>query len=165
MDQTARFALPFLVPGQVQKEWYHNEGLQRIDMLLSATVEAPPLNDPPADPIAGQCFLVGDSPTGDWSGQPGAIAGFSDGGWRFVAPPEGVRLLDRTSGETMLRLNGAWEAGVVRAREVQVGGQTVLAGRQAPIETPSGGAMIDAEGRSAISAILSALRAHGLIET
>ena len=132
-------------------------------MLLSATVEAPPLNDPPADPIAGQCFLVGDSPTGDWSGQPGTIAGFSDGGWRFVAPPEGARLLDRTSGETMLRLNSSWEAGVVRAREVRVGGQAILAGRQAPIEAPSGGALIDAEGRTAISAILSALRAHGLI--
>ena len=80
-----------------------------------------------------------------------------------MAPPEGARLLDRTSGEVMLHLNGAWEAGVVWAREVRVGGQAVLAERQAPIEAPSGGALIDAEGWTAISAILSALRAHGLI--
>ena len=163
MDQTARFALPFLAPGQVQKEWFHNESLQRIDMLLCAAVEAPPQNDPPVSPVAGQCFLIGDSPTGNWIGQAGAIAGFADGGWRFVTPIEGAQLLVRATGETMLRRNGTWEAGILRAREVQVGGQTVLRERQLPIAAPGGGSVIDTESRSAISAILSALQAHGLI--
>ena len=165
MDQTARFALPFLAPGQVQKEWLHNEGLQRIDMLLCAAVEAPPLNDPPANPVIGQCFLVGDNPTGDWSGQPRAITGFSDGGWRFVAPMEGARVLVRTTGETMVWRNGAWETGIARVREVQVDGQTVLARRQPPIAAPAGGTVVDTESRLTISAILSALQSHGLIGT
>ena len=165
MDQTARFALPFLAPGQVQKEWFHNESLQRIDMLLCAAVETPPQNDPPVSPVAGQCYLIGDNPTGSWVGQAGAIAGFSEGGWRFVAPVEGAQLLVRATGETMLRRNAVWEAGILRVREVQVDGQTILRGRQPPVAAPSGGSVVDAEGRSAISAILSALQAHGLIES
>ena len=54
MDQTARFALPFLAPGQVRKELQVNESLQRIDLLLSALVEGALGNDPPVDPVAGQ---------------------------------------------------------------------------------------------------------------
>ena len=72
-------------------------------------------------------------------------------------------MLVRTSGETMLRRNGAWELGIAPVREVQVDGQRVLAGRQLPIATPAGGTVIDTEGRSAISAIISALQSHGLI--
>ena len=165
MDQTARFALPFLAPGQVHKEWFVNESLQLIDMLLCPVVEELPLNDPPADAAPGQCFVVGDAPTGEWAGQAGAIAGFSDGGWRFVKAPEGARLLVRSAGETILRRAGAWEAGVVRVREVQVAGQAVLRARQASIGAPAGGAVIDAEARSAIAAIIAAMEAHGLIET
>lgn len=165
MDQTARFALPFLAPGQTQKEWFVNEGLQRIDMLLCAAVEWLPANDPPANPQVGQSYLVGDAATGEWTGHDGAIAGFSDGGWRFVAPIEGVRVLVSSSGETMLRRNGSWESGIVRGVEFQVGGQRVLAERQPAIAGPAGGAVSDAESRAAISAIISAMRAHGLIET
>ena len=141
----------------MQKEWVHNESLQRIDMLLCAAVEEPPLNDPPANPVAGQCFLVGDVPTGDWFGQSNAIAGFSDGEWPFDAPTEGSRVLVRTTGETMLQHNGVWETGIARVREVRVDGQTVLAGRQPPIAAPAGGTVVDTESRLAISAIISAL--------
>ena len=142
-----------------------NECLQRIDLLLSALVEAPPGNDPPASPVAGQSYLVGEAPTGEWSGNAGAIAGFTEGGWRFVAPPEGAQLLVRTTGETMVRRNGGWETGIVRAREVRVGGQAVLGSRQPPIEAPAGGSTIDSEARTAIAEIIAALRAHGLIES
>lgn len=165
MDQTARFALPFLAPGQTQKEWFHNEALQRIDMLLGSAVEEPALKDPPSNPVDGQCFLVGDAATGAWSGQDGAIAGYSDGGWRFAAPIEGMSVLVRQSGETMLRRNGSWETGILRVREVQIDGETVLRSRQPVIGDPAGGTIVDAEARAAISSMLLALRAHGLIET
>ena len=75
MDKSARFALPFLAPGQLQKEWFHNESLQKIDMLLCAAVEEPPQNDPPVGPAAGQCFLIGENPTGIWIGQGGGDRG------------------------------------------------------------------------------------------
>lgn len=163
MDQTARFALPFLAPGQFQKELQVNEALQCIDLLMCALVEGVPADDPPASPLVGQTYLVGDAPTGSWAGNAGAIAGFTDGGWRFVAPPDGAQVLDRTTGETIVRRSGAWESGVVRAREIQVDGIKVLGGQQASIMAPSGGSIVDPEARTAISAIIASLRAHGLI--
>lgn len=163
MDQTARFALPFLAPGQSQKELQVNEGLQRIDILLSMLVEGPAANDPPASPIAGQSYLIGDAPTGDWAGNAGAIAGYTDGGWRFVAPPDGAQATDRVTGETMVRRSGAWETGIFRVREIQVGGTRVVGQQQPPIMAPSGGSVADLEARAAISEIVVAMRAHGLI--
>lgn len=165
MDQTARFALPFLAPGQFQKELQVNESLQRIDILLCALVEGPPADDPPASSLVGQAYLIGDAPTGDWAGNAGTIAGFTDGGWRFVAPPEGARVLDRTTGETIVRRGGLWETGVVRAREFWADGAKVLGEQQPSIADPAGGPVIDAEARVAISDILASLRTHGLIAT
>lgn len=147
----------------MQKEWFHNEALQRVDTLLCPVVEGPPLAQPPANPIAGQCFLVAGAATGAWAGNDGALAAFTDAGWRFVAPIEGLRVLDRPSGETWLRRNGSWEIGIVRALEVRIGGQTILRDRQAAIPSPAGGTTVDAECRSAVAALLAALQAHGLI--
>jgi hypothetical protein len=96
-------------------------------------------------------------------GQEGALTCFTDGGWRFIAPLEGVRVLDRTSGQMIVRRNGVWESGIVRAQEVQVSGQVVLRNRQPAIADPAGGSVADTECRSAVAPILAALRAHGLL--
>jgi len=163
MDQTARFALPQLSPGQAQKEWYHNEALQRIDMLLCPVVEGPALTSAPGSPPAGACYLIAAGATGAWAGQDGAIATFTDGGWRFVAPIEGALVLDRVSGATVVRRNGSWETGIVRAQEVRINGLTVLRDRQPAVSDPAGGSVIDAQCRTAIAGILATLRTHGLI--
>ncbi len=39
MAATPRLALPFLTAGQAQKEFYHNEALQTLDMVAAAAVE------------------------------------------------------------------------------------------------------------------------------
>jgi hypothetical protein len=163
MEETARFALPQLAPGQAQKEWFHNEALQRIDMLLCPIVENAALTAPPASPAAGACYLVASGGSGDWAGKDGMLAGFSDGGWRFIAPVEGMRIVDRASGEIVEHRGGAWEAGIARALEYQVGGVTVVRQRQPAIADPAGGGVIDTQGRAAIASILSMLRTHGLI--
>lgn len=163
MDQSARFALPFLAPGQAQKEWYHNEALQRIDMLLCPAVDGPALATPPASPVAGACYLVGSGGTGAWAGQDGAIAAYTDGGWRFVAPIEGAQLLDRASGQMLVRRSGAWESGVVRAQELRVNGLTVVRQRQSAVADPTGGSVVDTQCRVAVASILTTLRTHGLI--
>lgn len=163
MDQTARFELPFLAPGQAQKEWWHNEALQRIDLLLCPVVEELPLATPPANPPAGSCYLVASGATGAWTGRDGALASLTDGGWKFIVPIEGVRVMDASSGQMIVRRNGTWESGIVRAQELRINGQTVVLQRQPAIADPMGGTMIDAECRAAVSSILSALRTHGLI--
>jgi len=121
------------------------------------------LIDPPASPACGACYLVAGGATGDWAGRDGMLAGYTDGGWRFFAPIEGMRLLDRSSGQLVLRLEGAWESGVVRAEEYRVGGLTVVRARQPAIADPAGGTVIDTQCRTAIGSILAMLRTHGLI--
>jgi hypothetical protein len=141
----------------------HNEALHRIDMLLCPVVEDATLATPPSNPAIGACYLVAPGATGAWAGKDGMLAGFTDGGWRFIAPIEGTRVLDLASGKTILRRGGTWETGIVRAQEYQVAGVTVVSQQQAAIADPTGGGVIDAQCRTAVAAILSALRTNGLI--
>ena len=163
MDQTARFALPYLAPGQLQKEFFHNEALQRIDMLLCPIVEGAATATPPSTPAVGNCYLIAANATGPWAGRDGSLACFSEGGWRFVPPVDGMSLVDRASGQLLSFRNGGWETGIVRAQEVRVDGQAVVRNRQSAIGDPSGGTIIDSQCRTAVAQILAAMRAHGLI--
>lgn len=137
--------------------------LLRIDMLLCAVVEGPGLTTPPANPPYGACYLVAEDATGAWVGQDGAVAAFSDGGWRFAAPVDGMQLLDRASGQLVVRRNDSWESGIVRAQELRINGMPVVRERQAAVPDPIGGSIIDAQCRAAVAAILASLRTHGLI--
>lgn len=132
-------------------------------MLLCPVVEGAALASPLANPPVGSCYLVASGATGAWAGQDGALASLTDGGWRFVAPVEGAQLLDRVSGQIVVRRGGNWESGISRVQEVRVNGQTIVRERQPAIADPSGGTTADAECRVTVSAILSALRTHGLI--
>lgn len=163
MYQTPRFELPHLSPGQAQKEWLHNEALQRIDMLLCPTIEGPALAVPPVNPPDGACFLVAVGAAGAWVGKDGSLAAFTGGGWRFIAPIEGAQVLDRSSGQSVTYRDGNWEAGIVRAQEVRINGSTILRDRQPAIADPAGGSVTDSQCRTAVAAILAAVRAHGLI--
>jgi len=163
MNATPRLALPFLAPGQMQKEWFHNEALGRIDMLIGAVVDGPPQPTPPAQPVAGACFIIAAGATGEWAGQEGAIACYGEGGWRFVAPTDGLRAMVRGSGEIAVRRNGSWEVGLVHAQSVEVDGLKVLGARQPGVAPPTGGQMVDAQAREAIAGLIAALSAHGLI--
>ena len=89
-EESPRYRLPFIVPGQAQKELFHNEALVRIDMALQAAVEEGPIAGPPANPQAGQCWLVAAGATGDWTGRDGQLAMWTGSGWRFVAPTAGM---------------------------------------------------------------------------
>ena len=163
MEQTARFNIPLLSAGQAQKEFTHNEALERIAALLCPVVEGDPQTAPPANPVIGTCFLVAAGGSGDWAGEEGAIACFTAGGWRFIEPVEGVTVTARSSGEPFQWRSGTWEAGITRCQEVHIGGQTVLRGRQPDVPNPAGGTVIDSESRAALAAVLGALRAHGII--
>src|SRR3546814_12942418 len=37
---------------------------------------------PPQTPAPGECWIVGDAPSGDWAGWAGALACWTHGGWR-----------------------------------------------------------------------------------
>lgn len=163
MSVTARLNLPFLAAGQAQKELVHNEALQVIDLLVAANVAEPPRNDPPTTPAIGTCYIIGTAPTGGWAGKPSQLAGWTSGGWRYIAPVEGMRANVQSTGLNAVYRGGVWESGVVRATSISIGANQVVGGRQAAIADPSGGTTVDSQGRSAVGQILLALRQHGLI--
>lgn len=162
MGMTTRFALPLLEPGQAQKEMTHNEALALLDLLTHASAVAADAETPPGDPEAGQCWILGAAPTGGWAGHAGAIAGWTESGWRFAAPHEGMRVWIEESQCFALFSSGSWIIGESHGRVIVEGIQ--LVGPQAgPIADPSGGATIDSEARAAINALLETMREHGLI--
>ncbi len=86
---TNRIHLPYILQSQSQKEVTHNTGLDLVDALLQAAVVSISVNTPPGSPVAGDCYVVGASPTGAWTGQAKALA-FYTTGWNFIAPWEGL---------------------------------------------------------------------------
>ena len=136
-----RLGLPFLFAGQAQKEMFVNEAHALIDALLHGVI-AGEANTPPTDPIDGECWLVGSAPTGAWDGEAGRIACRQQGNWLYISPRDGMRLLDRDSGQER-RYRSGWLA------------------PEAPV-APSGGATVDAEARTAIVALIECLREAGI---
>lgn len=163
MSSSARIGLPFIAVNQAQKEITHNEALVLLDLLTQAAVEDRDLTAPPVDPVDGGVWIVASPATGDWAGHDGALAQRLDGGWRFVAPFEGLRAWLRDEA-LEARFDGtAWQVGQQRAARLVVGGIPVVGGQQPAIADPAGGTTVDTEARTALSAVLAALRAHGLI--
>ena len=162
-EDSARLGLPLLAAGQAQKEVWHNEALALLDLVVQATVEEIDRNVPPSAPEPGQCWIVGSAPSGAWSGHAGAIAGWTAGGWRFVAPRKGLSARLLSSGQAAICDGSGWGLGEVRAARVLVDGVQVLGARGAAITVPTAGSTIDAELRACVETILIMLRKHGLI--
>jgi hypothetical protein len=163
-EASARFDLPFIIPGQAQKEMFHNEALARIDAALHAVVEVPPLIQPPEVPEVGQSWILGSAPVGAWEGKADQLATWTAGGWRFVAPVPGMAVWCKSECVTLQWSGTGWTLGAIACRRIEVGGQQVVGDRQPAVPSPSGGTIIDAEARSAIAAITAALMSHGLID-
>lgn len=137
-----RFGIPFLFAGQAQKEFFVNEAHALIDLLLHPAVENES-DDPPVVREEGQCWLIGNSPTGEWSDHAGNLAAWVSGTWLFVAPQNGMRITDLTSSQAIFFANG-WQ----RAETPAI---------------PSGGQIVDAEARQAIDHLVQSLRSAGIL--
>lgn len=162
-ESTARLALPLLQAGQAQKELSHNEALTLLDLATLAVVSAVGRDDPPPEPAAGACWIVGTAPGGAWTGQPRALAGWTPGGWRFVAAREGMAVWSIADAAEARFSAGAWTIGVLSATRLSIAGVQVVGARRAGIAGPSGGGVVDVEARAALANVLAALRGHGLI--
>lgn len=162
-EQSDRFALPLLNAGQAQKELYHNEALAALDILAHAAVEDHDVDAPPPSPAVGQCWVIGDSPSGAWAGHAGELAGWTSGGWRFIAPRAGMFVWDAANTYWLHHDGADWRAGMMPAVALEIGGIQVIGAQESAIPDPAGGGVIDTEARSAVSLILASLRTHGLI--
>jgi hypothetical protein len=83
----------------------------------------------------------------------------------FARSRDGLIAFVKSTSVWALFKSSSWELGSVRGSTLVLAGQQVVGARAAAIAAPSGGSTIDAESRSAIGQILTALRQHGLIET
>lgn len=163
MTQTDRLGLPLLAAGQAQKEITHNEALTMVDLAVGLTVQRDDLALPPLSPDAGQCWIVAAGGSGEWAGRDGQVAGWTQAGWRFLAPPAGMRAWHGLH-EHVVRFDGeSWISESVRADGFYVEGQRVVGARGAAIPDALGGTIQDAEARSSLNLVLAALREHGLI--
>jgi hypothetical protein len=89
MTTTPHLGLPLIVAAQAQKHVTHNEALFGLDALVHLAVRDRDLATPPADPGAGDRYIVADPGIGAWAGKGGQIAAWQDGSWRFYAPGRG----------------------------------------------------------------------------
>ena len=160
MAESSRYALPFLQAGQAQKEVTHNTAVAQIDALLQLGVES--RQAATDQPIIGTVWIVGLNATGAWMGHDGQIAAFDDSGWLFAAPRNGCIAFVRDEDIFIHYSNSQWrDAWPVRS--LTVGSQNVTGGPAVTVPTPSGGAVVDAEGRAAFGQLLVALRGMGII--
>jgi hypothetical protein len=163
-DTTPRFALPFILPGQAQKELFHNEALARVDLALHPAVEGAPAAAPPPAPAPGECWIAAAGAAGDWSGRDNMLAMWTESGWRFLAPTPGMSAWNKAESVPLIWDGDAWRDGELACAGLVVGGARVVGERQPAVASPSGGTIIDAEARAAIDALTAALMSHGLIE-
>ncbi len=67
-ERSARFGLPFILPGQAQKEAFHNEALAALDGLVHSAVSGV-ASAPPAEPAEGEGWVVAAGASGSGRGR------------------------------------------------------------------------------------------------
>lgn len=148
--QTLRHKLPLLAVGQAQKEHTHNEALLLIDTIANLSVRGI-INDPiiagelasDIENEAPQSWLVGNQPLGVWQGHVDQIATWSQSGWRYLSPLEGMQIYHYELKCKVIYKDAHW-----RLAE--------------SIEIAQGGSNIDEQARESIRMILTMLQQFGL---
>jgi len=141
--RTPAYDLPYLFPGQAQKEAFVNEAMARLDALIHPVVRDE-VAAPPADPEPGDCYLVADPAGGAWSGREGSLAVWAENQWLHLAPRQGMRVHDLAAGSV--------------AVFTTLDGWTRAA---APLP-PLGGSTQDSEARAAIGQVVAKLHSLGI---
>lgn len=113
MADTANLTLPLVAPAQAQKHVTVNEALVRLDALAQLSLASISTVDPPVSPAEGVAYAIPAGATGDWAGQEGQIAIWSNGGWIFVEPRPGWRAFVQDRGSVAISDGAGWQAGAL----------------------------------------------------
>jgi Protein of unknown function (DUF2793) len=106
---THHLALPLLAAGQAQKHVTHNDALLVLDDLIQLAVISLGLTVPPASPAEGDRYIIGDPPSGAWSGRTGLVAVWRDEAWSYHLPRNGWQAVVEADGG-LYRFDGtAWQ--------------------------------------------------------
>lgn len=163
MTTTPDLGLPLISALQSQPDVTHNEMVLLLQASLVGAIDL--TNTPPGSPVDGDLYICGTAPTGAWTGKANKLAFRYGGAWRFLpgndasgtniamgARQEGLRTYNRTLDVVQIWTGSAWIARYALA-----------AGTQPAIADATGGATVDAEARTAINAVLAALRTVGIV--
>lgn len=162
-ESTTRLGLPYIVPGQAQKELFHNEALALIDAAVAPAVEGVSA-DPQQAAQEGQCWIVAPGATGVWSGRSDSLACRTASGWRFVLPVPGMLVWNKSVQLWTYWTGSAWSGGELPVSALIVQGKQVVGARLPSVPSPSGGTTIDAECRTAVAALIATFKSHGLTD-
>ncbi len=91
MANTNNLSIALVAQNQSQKEVTINSAISALDALLNCGAADRALDTPPGSPDEGDVYIIGSSPTDEWTGQGNNIAYYNNG-WRFIAPNEGMSL-------------------------------------------------------------------------
>ncbi len=108
MSNTLKLNLPHILTAQAQKEVTHNDALNLLDIFTRPTVLELAKNAPPVSPSAGDCYIVGASPTDAFAGHEQEIACYTDNGWLFAAPFKWLDVVNEADGTRYIFNGTAW---------------------------------------------------------
>lgn len=107
MSKSPRLHIPYITESQAQKEVTHNEMVTKIDLLVQTAVLGI-INDPPPTPAEGDCYIIGNIPTGTWTSKENHLTEFVGTAWITVPPLVGWRLHNQADGKTYCYHDEAW---------------------------------------------------------
>lgn len=141
-NETRRLQLPLLQSAQAQKHVTVNEALMRLDAMVNVVLDSVSRPSPPETVIDGQCWGVPAAATGAWTGQAGAVAVGSNGGWVFVTPARGSRAFVADAGVQAVFDGQGWFLGGCMLGAMGAG----LAHRMAEADVAAGAGTVVATG-------------------
>ena len=109
MTETPNLGLPVIVAQQAMKHITHYEALARLDALVQAAVLQININAPPASLQAGDRYLIGATPTGDFAGQAGKLASYDGASWRYISPKAGWFIFNRADSSFSVFDGTSWK--------------------------------------------------------
>jgi hypothetical protein len=115
MTRTANLGLPLVQAAQAQKHVTVNEAFGILDATAQLTIESLTTAAPPLVGTEGMVFGIPPGASGEWAGDVGRLAVFSNGGWIFVSPQRGWRGWNVEAGVPVLFDGSVWHAEAVTA--------------------------------------------------
>lgn len=103
-----RLDLPYLSVAQAQKEVTHNDALNRLDLVVQASVLDRDLTVPPPSPVQGAAYLVAAGAGGAWAGHDGELAAWYGTAWVFRPPWPGFVLYVADEARVLRHDGTAW---------------------------------------------------------
>ncbi|MDB4854768.1 DUF2793 domain-containing protein [Planktomarina temperata] len=101
-------SLPYIQQNQAQKHVTHNEGMRLLDGVVQLSVLSRAQTAPPANPVAGDCYILPSGATGAWAWFDDSLAHWEENAWRIIPPNEGWVAWDQNGLALLVFSQGQW---------------------------------------------------------